>query len=602
MKFDLIITIISTVISAFLIIYIIISKPNRNKIINSFILFQTTAFAWSLGNMLEILAPNHQLQWKAILFSHLPINFAAVVWLYFCSTYTNKSLFNNQLRTFFLILPALMGYLFVLTNNQYHLFYLKSTYNQHLLATPAIILAIIASIYGLLGVVFLIKDSIGKSKIRWITNFSLILVGLIPLILEIISAINCWLFEERLPIRYYPTFSFSLTSIIVVIILFRYRFLNLVPIAHKNIFSNLDQAIVVFDNEEKIVDHNLFFKKIFMTEKLNDFKDFIIVLQKNRVDDEILQKISIIKNYSIELKINNKYYHMKIKPLFVYETEYFGKIISFIDITEHKRNLELIQQNQEQLIESERLLALNQLVGSIAHNLKTPLMSCSGINEIINKIICQSEKTINDLKIENQDQESLMINFEKVKYWIKNTKEQLNYMNDVIDTVKEQVAPIDESGQQSFYINELVNKINILMNNEIKKVGCSLRFEILTAAQARIKGNINYLLQVLNILIVNAKDAYEGKKGVIAIIIKPTAGDKVDIFVSDYGKGIKEEIQKKLFKKMVTTKGKNGSGIGLYILKLIVTTKFKGEINFESQEGVGSTFVVTLPLEVDNYC
>ena len=56
-----------------------------------------------------------------------------------------------------------------------------------------------------------------------------------------------------------------------------------------------------------------------------------------------------------------------------------------------------------------------------------------------------------------------------------------------------------------------------------------------------------------------------------------------------------QEVQEKLFKQMVTTKGKYGTGLGLYMSYSTIKGKFQGEIKFESEEGKGSTFHVILP-------
>ena len=57
-----------------------------------------------------------------------------------------------------------------------------------------------------------------------------------------------------------------------------------------------------------------------------------------------------------------------------------------------------------------------------------------------------------------------------------------------------------------------------------------------------------------------------------------------------------KEVQNKLFKEMITTKGKNGTGLGLYMSYSTIKGKFNGNITFESKEGVGTTFTITIPI------
>ena len=68
------------------------------------------------------------------------------------------------------------------------------------------------------------------------------------------------------------------------------------------------------------------------------------------------------------------------------------------------------------------------------------------------------------------------------------------------------------------------------------------------------------------------------------------------ISITDYGKGIPEDIQKRLFKEMVTTKGKNGTGLGLFMSYSNIRAHFNGNMRFESEVGKGTTFEIVLPV------
>jgi nitrogen-specific signal transduction histidine kinase len=69
----------------------------------------------------------------------------------------------------------------------------------------------------------------------------------------------------------------------------------------------------------------------------------------------------------------------------------------------------------------------------------------------------------------------------------------------------------------------------------------------------------------------------------------------VIFYIRNLGQKIPKEIQKKIFNKMVTTKGKNGTGLGLYISKSIIKVRFNGEIYFETNDKE-TTFFVEIPL------
>ena len=68
------------------------------------------------------------------------------------------------------------------------------------------------------------------------------------------------------------------------------------------------------------------------------------------------------------------------------------------------------------------------------------------------------------------------------------------------------------------------------------------------------------------------------------------------IAIKDYGSGLSDNVKKKLFKEMITTKGKNGTGLGLYMSYSNIRAHFHGDIRFESESGKGTTFYIILPL------
>jgi signal transduction histidine kinase len=109
--------------------------------------------------------------------------------------------------------------------------------------------------------------------------------------------------------------------------------------------------------------------------------------------------------------------------------------------------------------------------------------------------------------------------------------------------------------------------------------------------------------QVVLNMIINARDAISdclekdpGQKGKISISTKVN-GSRAEIRISDTGGGIPQSVQDKIFDPFFTTKevGK-GSGQGLAISRAVIVDKHKGELDFETQEGKGTTFIIRLPL------
>lgn len=259
------------------------------------------------------------------------------------------------------------------------------------------------------------------------------------------------------------------------------------------------------------------------------------------------------------------------------------------------KNIEEIKNNQEVLMEKERLATLGQMVGGIAHNLKTPIMSISGANEGLKDLVAEYDSSIDDPQVTSQDHHEIA---QDMKTWINKIDTYAEYMSDIITAVKGQAATLSSQESVSFTVQELIKRVKILMKHELKNSLIELNVNIDVDENLVLNGNINSLVQVLNNLISNAIHAYDGEaNNTIDLDLNYDYTKKyLIISVVDYGKGIPVEIQEKLFKEMVTTKGKNGTGLGLFMSYSNIKAHFNGSLTFESTVGKGTKFDITLPI------
>jgi signal transduction histidine kinase len=141
----------------------------------------------------------------------------------------------------------------------------------------------------------------------------------------------------------------------------------------------------------------------------------------------------------------------------------------------------------------------------------------------------------------------------------------------------------------------MLKRVKILMQHEIVKNQCRFTQDIRVDKNTKIPGDVNSLVQVLDNVIVNAIQAYDEAGG--EIILQVTGeGNKLLITVCDFGKGIDDKVKDRLFKEMITTKGKHGTGLGLYMSHSTVKGMFRGNMWFESSVGQGTKFYIQLPL------
>ena len=286
-----------------------------------------------------------------------------------------------------------------------------------------------------------------------------------------------------------------------------------------------------------------------------------------------------------------KYFNVEITSMFS-DNLLLGTLILFKDTTQHILDMKQIQNNQSLLMERERLASLGQLIGGIAHNLKTPIMSISGATEGLIDLIKEYNTSIGDPEVTNEDHHAIA---KDMNEWVDKIKTHPSYMSDVITAVKGQAVTLSENQHITFDIDELVKRVDILMRHELKNALITLNISINTDKSTTLHGDITSLVQVINNMISNSIQAYNGKPNESIELIINKEKNNLIISVKDHGCGLPDEVKKKLFKEMITTKGKNGTGLGLFMSYSTIRAHFNGDITFESNSN-GTTFNIIIPI------
>lgn len=253
------------------------------------------------------------------------------------------------------------------------------------------------------------------------------------------------------------------------------------------------------------------------------------------------------------------------------------------DITLNKKNEEKARKITEELkVLSE---SKDRFISIVSHDLRTPFSSILGFTDIL-----------------------LMddgITEEKKKQYIgfiqDSAHNMLKLVNSILDWTRLQTGRIDYVAERLDVLTIANNSIQMLSGNAIKK---DIKLYSTIEHEAFVHGDRNLLLQVLNNLISNAiKFTQTG--GEIVVSAESLIDKKVIQFrVRDTGVGISEDDIAKLFSvdaKYTTegTAGEKGSGLGLSLVKEIVN-KHGGEIHVESEMGIGTSFVFTIPISSTN--
>lgn len=241
---------------------------------------------------------------------------------------------------------------------------------------------------------------------------------------------------------------------------------------------------------------------------------------------------------------------------------------------ELKKALEELEKTQLQLINSEKLASLGQLIAGVAHEINTPLASINSNNEMLKRII---------------DKDRLCESADIVKEINSIDSVAVNRISNIVKSLKKFVR-LDEAEQQPADINKELDLTLQLINHEIKNKVNVIRDY---AELPLINCHVNMLNQVFMNLLVNACHSIK-EKGEIVIKTGVTKKHLV-VSVKDNGCGIPDKNKDKIFNVGFTTKGIGaGTGFGLAISKKIVE-KHKGTITFKSKEGKGTEFIVKIP-------
>ena len=487
------------------------------------------------------------------------------------------------------------------TNDYHHLFYAHYSVNfqENVYGTIANIHNIYSYTLLFIGIIYLLKFSIKNSGFFSKQSILIVLGISVPVVINILGTFKI------IPMSIYITpITFTVTIVLCAISIFKFQFLGVAPIALQKIVDRISDSYIVIDESNSITDFN---KTFIDTFKLNEQKvrgrnleEFLHstkaeIKNINKMEQAIEKAQKENKVVSFEQKFDNikKYFRVEITPISS-EDSSLGTLVLLKDITQHMEDMEKIKNNQEILMERERLASLGQLIGGIAHNLKTPIMSISGATEGLEDLIKEYDESIDDPLVTKQDHHDIA---KEMETWIPKIRTHIEYMSDIITTVKGQAVALSNQEDITFTVSELVKRVNILMKHELKNAYIYLNVLMKTDENLILNGDVNNLVQVVNNMISNSIQAYNGKKNQNIELEVNKKGNDVIFSVRDYAGGLPKEVQDKLFKEMVTTKGKNGTGLGLYMSYSNIRAYFGGDITYETKEGTGTTFNIIIPIK-----
>ena len=279
--------------------------------------------------------------------------------------------------------------------------------------------------------------------------------------------------------------------------------------------------------------------------------------------DPVARAIAEPTANSVEIRAGERVLLLTAIPM----TEPGSAVLVFEDQTDRRRL-------QEQLIQSEKMSAIGQLIAGVAHDLNNPLASVVGFSDFLAEASDVPPALAEPLQVIRQEAE-------RAATIVKNL---LSF------------ARSQEGERQAEPIGPILESTLGLLRNQLmaQKVEATIEVE---PGLPDVEVNVNQIKQVFVNLINNACQAIasDAPSGRIWIVAR-RAPDGIAVSVTDSGPGIGEDIAGRVFEPFFTTKAEGqGTGLGLSICHGIVK-EHGGRITLETKPGAGATFTVALPI------
>jgi C4-dicarboxylate-specific signal transduction histidine kinase len=228
---------------------------------------------------------------------------------------------------------------------------------------------------------------------------------------------------------------------------------------------------------------------------------------------------------------------------------------------------------EKEIMQKNRLASMGEMIDNIAHQWRQPLMK-------INAIVLNTDRSI---ELKKYDEQYLQNRLEDIS-------QAVYHMSNTIDTFREFLNP--HKAKESFEISNSINKSLKVLNTLLVDIEVNINQK-----EIYINAYESEFMQVIISILSNSIDIFKARDIEKKYINIDIYEDDIHYFISikDSAGGIKEDIIDKIFEPYFTTKHKSGgTGMGLYISKLIIQSSFKGDIKVKAVDN-GVKFILEIP-------
>ena len=312
-----------------------------------FFFLMICALLWVGFFVFEIACNTLQAKLFFVNIEFLGIGLLPVAWVFMVLSYTGQSMTWKKILLW-LVLPTI-DIIIIWSNSLHHWFMGNPQIMYNLAPFPVLNLdyqfwfysihAPLGYIYIAVAIILLVRAMIKMDRIyQWQSGFMLLAL-ILPTTVDVLYYFGI----SPFPYFNYSTAVFSISGLILIWILFRFRFLDLLPIARDTVIDNLEDSIIIFDHKKRLVHINPAARKLF------DISPDMLGQTIDKTQNEYLQKISTLlqENKSeIDIEIGeeqSKHFDSQATPVLSRRGLHIGWVVTSHDVTERTRIFQQVQ-------------------------------------------------------------------------------------------------------------------------------------------------------------------------------------------------------------------------------------------------------------------
>lgn len=250
-----------------------------------------------------------------------------------------------------------------------------------------------------------------------------------------------------------------------------------------------------------------------------------------------------------------------------------------------------LKQNQEMLLSAEKMASIGRLTASIAHEMNSPVAAIRAALAELEKRVNEYRASASDAEVTPEDHQEIVNEMQQA---LRLATGAASRAADFVSSIKNQTRDTGRKERIVFDAAANIRETLLLLGHSLRKGNCTIDLHT-SGDMVELRGAPGRLGQVVTNLVTNAIDAMSPQGGVIAISLVEENG-RVVMRVADHGSGIPEELHDRIWEPLFTTKPfGHGTGLGLTIVREIVTADFGGTVEVSSSPPSGATFTVVIP-------